>query len=398
MEKQKIKNSILCISFWTPPIVRPQSILIGKMIPEWMRQGVDPVILTYDICGKWDIPLPIFTVPDNKTKNRLMKLPVLRWVDEYFYYRKLFKISKNIIKQYDIQSVFSFSNPQSSNVLGAIIKKKLGIPFIAYFSDPWYDNSYKPLGKISSFKTYLMERFVIKWADKIIFTNEAARSLVMKKYPASWQEKSTVIPHCFDPNEYAGFSKKTDGKFVISHIGAFYKERNPEPLFKALAEVKKTRPDIFQKIELQLVGAENPYAGYSKETLRSLINGYNLEKSINILPAVEYKKSLEHMVNSDCLIVIDANFKNSPFLPSKLIDYAGSKTQIISITPPESPTEEVVRGLGFESFSYDKIRELTEHIIKIITSPTTSNPNPEYLKQFEVKETTKKLLNEIQNA
>ena len=397
MEKQKTKNSILCISFWTPPIVRPQSILIGKMIPEWMRQGVDPVILTYDICGKWNIPLPLYTVPDHKTKSRLMKLPVLRWVDEYFYYQKLFKISRDVIKRHNIQSVFSFSKPQSSNILGAMIKKNLGITFTAYFSDPWYDTPYQPIRKISSFKTYLMERFVMKWANKIIFTNEAARSLVMKKYPAAWQGKSTVIPHCFDPNEYAGFSKKTDGKFVISHIGAFYKERNPEPLFKALAEVKKIRPDIFQKIELRLVGAENPYAGYSKEKLLNLIKGYNLGKSVNILPSVEYKKSLEYMTNSDCLIVIDANFKNSPFLPSKLIDYAGSKTQIISITPNGSPTEEVVRGLGFKSFSYDEITELAECIIKIVASPNRNTPNPEYLKQFEVKETTKKLLNEIQN-
>ena len=47
---------------------------------------------------------------------------------------------------------------------------------------------------------------------------------------------------------------------------------------------------------------------------------------------------------------------------------------------------------------YDETIKLAEYIIKIMVSPTTSTPNLEYLKQFEVKETTRKLLNEIQNV
>ena len=47
---------------------------------------------------------------------------------------------------------------------------------------------------------------------------------------------------------------------------------------------------------------------------------------------------------------------------------------------------------------YDETIKLAEYIIKITTSPITSTPNPGYLKQFEVKETTRKLLSEIQYA
>ena len=51
--EKKIKP--LCLSFRTPPTVRPQAILIGKMIPEWMAQCLEPVIITYESNGDWDI-------------------------------------------------------------------------------------------------------------------------------------------------------------------------------------------------------------------------------------------------------------------------------------------------------------------------------------------------------
>ena len=238
-EKNNVK--ILCLSFWTPPIVRPQSILIGKMIPEWVRQNASPIIITYDICGKWEMNVPIYTISQHKIKNRFFALPIFRLIDEYFYYKKLFRIGKKAVQEKPIDVIFSFSNPQSSNTMGAMMKKKLGIPFIAYMSDPWYDNHYKPLRGLALWKTYRMERFVVKWADKIIFPSEACRNLVMKKYSKEWQEKSLVIPHCFDPSDYpqaqisASYPRKST--FVISYIGAFYKERNPEPLFKALKEI-----------------------------------------------------------------------------------------------------------------------------------------------------------------
>jgi len=67
-----------------------------------------------------------------------------------------------------------------------------------------------------------------------IFTNPAAKELVMKKFPKFWAKKAAVIPHCFNAKDYPEIQTKDDGRFVISHIGAFYKIRNPEILFKAL--------------------------------------------------------------------------------------------------------------------------------------------------------------------
>ena len=236
------KNKILCLSFWTPPIVRPQSILIGKMIPEWQKQGLEPVIMTYNICGNWQIGRPIYKIPQFKIKKWQTKIPGLIILLEYLYYQKLFETAKKIIKKHEINLVFSFANPQDSNILGAMIKARLGIPFVSHFSDPWLDNPYKSFSKMKTWLVRKMEKYIVSQSDEIIFTNQKALELVMRKYPAEDFKKAFVIPHCYREADYPPAEKESP-KFTLSYIGAFYKERNPAMLFVALRDIIKKNPE-----------------------------------------------------------------------------------------------------------------------------------------------------------
>jgi glycosyltransferase involved in cell wall biosynthesis len=382
----------LCLSFWTPPLIRPQSILIGKMIPEWILQGLNPVTMTFDVCGDWKINSPIYKIPTYKINKYLAKMLPIRLILRYLYFKKLFWQAKKIIKKHKINIVFSFANPQDSNVLGAEIKKKLGIRYISYFSDPWHDNPYKSFSYFAGKKVLAAEKFIVKHSDKVVFTNEVAQKLVMKKYPDSWQEKGMTIPHCYDPKDYTEKKESTSDKFTISYIGAFYKKRNPEMLFKALKKIIDMDKNIKNKIKIKLIGAINDYAMYDENKIRNMLSENSLEDCAEIIPPVSYKDSLRHMKQSDCLVVIDANMPGSPFLPSKTIDYAGSGTIILGITPTNSPTDQCLKGLGYKSFNYDEVDELADYLKKLVNKELSIEVNQEYLKQYDVSATTAKLI------
>ncbi|MDD5071980.1 MAG: glycosyltransferase [Patescibacteria group bacterium] len=383
---------ILCLSFWTPPIVRPQSILIGKMIPEWKKQGVDPMIITYDICGDWKIDAPVYKIPKFKINRYFNKYFLVRNFFAARYYKKLFKVTEDIIKKHKINIVFSFSNPQASNILGAMLKEKLDVKFVAYFSDPWFDNPYKEYLGLERRNVLKLEKYVIANSDKVIFTNEAARSLIMKKYPASWAEKAEIVPHCFNLKDYPEVRKTDSDKFIISYIGAFYEQRNPELLFKALQKIMNKRSDFTRKFKIELIGAANDYAGYSAASIAKMADLYGLKDNIEIIPPVSYEESLKHMKLSDCLVVIDADMPDSPFLPSKVVDYAGSGKAILGITPASSPTAQFIKGLGCESFNYDQVDELGEYLERLISGEIKIEINKKYLEQYEVRNTTVKLI------
>src|SRR3989338_1848784 len=382
---------ILCLSFWTPPIIRPQSILIGKMIPEWMRQGISPVIVSYDVCGDWKINATVYHVPE-RTRRQFPNIPLIkqgyRLFEEHSYFEHLFKIVAPLVKKYSIDVIFSFANPQESNVLGAMLKKCLKIQFISHFSDPWYDNPYKKLKGFAARKALRDERFVISMSDRIVFTNDAALELVMKKYDDAAKKRAVVIPHCYDPEDYPKDIQKNK-KFTISYIGAFYKERNPSLFFQSIEAVLDQYPKLKETLRIVLVGATSDYAGYSDEKLKKLITLHRLDDIVEVTPAVSYKESLKYMKEADILVVIDADYKGSPFLPSKAVDYAGAGKIIVGITPTDSPTAKFLKNIGYSSFNYSEGTLLSRHLEDIMLHRKAPVVKGEVLEKFHVRETTR---------
>ncbi|MGC9605513.1 MAG: glycosyltransferase [Minisyncoccia bacterium] len=383
--------NVLCLSLRTPPEIRPQAILIGKMVPEWVRQGVKPVIVSYG--GEdWDIDLPRYRIPQRKHNRVFDRVPALRRSRDRKYLDRLMDFFGPIIKEHQIGLVFSFANPQFSNVIGAGVKKRFGVRFVANFSDPWYDSGYKPFSKRAADDVLRQETGVVEAADRIVFVSEQLRDMVMKKYPAAYKEKCRVIPHCYDPKDYPADARRTDSDFIISYIGVFYKERNPEILFKILKKAISDDAALASKLKIRLVGGANPYAGYTQEKIESLLEQYGLKDRTEMISTVPFRESLRLMKSSDCLVTIDANFGTSPFLPSKVIDYAGSGKPVVGITPHGSTVSGFLDRLGERSFGYDEVAEAAAYLKDLINGKTSRKIDTAFLEQFHVRNTTAKLL------
>lgn len=384
--------TVLCLSFRTPPAVRPQAILIGKMVPEWIRKGLKPIIVSYDDNGNWDINVPIHKIRPLRLGRIVNRLPLLREFLEYLHYRKICCSILPYIEQHQPDVIFSFANPQISNVIGAMLHNRTKIPYVAHFSDPWYDNPLEHKSAFQKLKTYLQERYVIKQSDRIILVNNVLRDLVMKKYPASWAEKTDIIPHCFDPADFPQEPKVQNIIFTLRYIGAFYQKRNPEPLLRAIADLLKQPGVRARGFRLELVGANLGYAGYSKDNLAAALKKFCLEDFVKVTPSVSYPESLKLMHSADCLVVIDADIPGSPFLPCKPIDYAGSRTPIVGITPVGSPTSWFLENLGYKSFDYTHLENFANYLAELISGHESPVPKVEFLKQYHVQQTSAKLI------
>jgi len=389
----EIPLKVLCLGFWSPPLIRPRAILLGKIIPEWLNQGIKPVVVTYDNGGQWNVEAPVYRISQFGQRGKLKQNFFIRSVSKYFYYRRLTKEIAILIEKHKINLIFSFAIPQESNILGAMLKRKTGIKFISHFSDPWYDNPYKIFKGFNARKVLKLERFIIKNSSRVIFTNRQAKELVMKKYPLGWGSKALVVSHCYDPKDYPlkeNLAEEPGKEYLFSYVGAFYKERNPEILFKIFSRLKQNKN--IRKFKFRLIGGVNEYAGYSESELKKKIKEYGLEEIVEIIPTVSHRESLRYMVESDCLITIDANFSNSPFLPSKVIDYVGSKKPILGITPKGSPTEELLESVGYKNFTYGQEEQLEKYLTELLEGKIKNN-NSVLLNKFSVQAITAKLKN-----
>lgn len=218
----------------------------------------------------------------------------------------------------------TFGEPMSVHLAGLRLKQAIGMPWIAHFSDPWADNPHRRIPVLRQLNKGL-EAEVVNTADRIIFTSDETLQLVMRKYPSRMATKSRVLSHSFDPKLYGAPNDSHDG-IVVRYLGNFYGRRKPDPLIKAVQHLYREQPDLLQGVTIEFVGG-------IRRIPTSLL-GALPSSLIRFVPPVDYKTSLALMESADLLLVIDAPFEESVFLPSKLVDYIGAKRPIFAITPP----------------------------------------------------------------
>lgn len=347
-------KNVIFISYSFPPLLSPNSIQIARLASHLPSYSWQPTVLSVDINYSLDkidnslLDLIHNSIEVIRFKSLEPKLitgvlwrifkPALMMPDSkiaWYLYATRMPIES---KGFDL--IFSCALCWSSHLIGLSFKKKTGLPWVAYFSDPWVDNPYHEYTAIDRYVNKRMEKAVIETADAIVFVTEETKQLVMRKYPSNMLDKAFVIPHCYDRKLFSRFERKQQSKFTLTHTGHFYYgKRTPVALFQALSNIIKKYPNIHDSLNVQLVGGLH-------EDYRNMVTELGIDKIVSVVDVVPYLKSLEYILNADVLFLIDAPSDGpSVFLPSKLIEYVGSGNPILGITPLQGASATAIRKL-----------------------------------------------------
>jgi hypothetical protein len=220
---------------------------------------------------------------------------------------------------------------------------------MAHLSDPWARNPVAKLSKLHFAMNRGLESRTLSLASLVtVPTREVGELLSVP------EEKIRLIPHCFVPEWYPNRHSEPQIN-VVRHLGSLGMGRSVDPLIRALK--------VFTRRGGQLANTELEFIGDSPET-------HELESLRNLLPTaviesrIPYLQSLELMGGSSGLLLVEGSYGNSPFLPSKLVDYLGSGRPILGISP-DGPSVQLLK-------STDNFR----------LSPTESSSNSEELERF----------------
>lgn len=235
----------------------------------------------------------------------------------------------------------TFSQPASSHLVGLELKDRLGLPWVAHFSDPWVGNPFHSYDAATADINAALERRVVERADRLVFTSRETVELVMSKYPAALSSKARVLPQCFDPAQYGGGAapRLPGGPTVVRHLGTFYGQRSPSHLFRAAGALLASDPSALEGVRFEFNGV----SGF--DVLREAGADALPEGALVVGPAVPYRDSLALMSAADGLLILDAPAEKSVFLPSKLIDYIGAGRPVLGLTP-EGAAASLIRRLG----------------------------------------------------
>jgi glycosyltransferase involved in cell wall biosynthesis len=233
----------------------------------------------------------------------------------------------------------TFGSPMSDHLIGLALKRRLGVPWVAHFSDPWVDNPFLPYDRLTRGFNRALEARVLREADRLVFTSEETVELVAAKQGRGILEKARVLGHAFEPEMFDAPAARDESAVVVRYLGDFYGQRSPAPLFEALRRLLAADPSTLAGVRFELIGSKGE-GRLEAAGIADLPEGLVVS-----LPPVKYLESLRLMRAAHGLLVIDAPADVSVFLPSKLIDYVGAARPVFGITP-KGTAAALIRRLG----------------------------------------------------
>jgi glycosyltransferase involved in cell wall biosynthesis len=343
---------VLAVSYFLPPSLYPQAIQVGRLLAhcpaeigavcgtQTGRPGLD---LDFGLDKTLAFRLEVGFLPRlGGLAHQLARrfAPFYARVPDEF--RSWVPLAETTIRGHLERTGFApdvlvtFGEPMSDHLVGLRLKRQIGLRWIAHFSDPWIDNSFRRHEFLAQHVNARLESSVISEAGRVIFTSNETLDLVMRKYPLEWRTKAIVLPHSFDPALYPRPVRPT-GPLTIRYLGNFYGHRSPVPLFRALKILLSRQPKVLEETRFELIGSM-PSRMRRHSALKSLPEGL-----VRLRESVRYSESLKLMAASDLLLVIDGPDDLSVFLPSKLIDYLGAQVPILGIVPPGAAAKLLAR-------------------------------------------------------
>ena len=239
------------------------------------------------------------------------------------------KFLKEYLKEHPVDLIVSTGPPQSMHLIGRLLAKETGLPWIADFRDPWT--------KIFYFKHLQMTRATVRWHKKMekkvlddATVIVAVSPLVQQEFQAMTQTPVELITNGFDECDFTA-SKDTsanggpDREFVITHTGLFAADGNPTVLWDVLAE-KCSRDENFRKLmKIRLVGKTD------EQVLKS-IEDAGLNGNLEDMGYQPHNVAVEQQRKASLLILpLRKEPEYKAVLPGKLFEYLASWRPVLGI-------------------------------------------------------------------
>ncbi len=214
--------------------------------------------------------------------------------------------------------VYVSCSPFSSALSGCLIKLGTGTPLVLDFRDAWAPNPHASRHPVRTRLLSALEAWVVRTCDTLILNTPGAERLYRQKYPAH-AHKMTCIPNGFDDMNLP-VERPPGDRFVIMHVGDFYRSRKPDRLLDGLIAIGNPL------IEFVQVGPVfDSYARY-KDKL-----------PIRIIDRVPHVEAMALMRSASMLYLCqgwEAGLRSDVAVASKTYQYLATGLPVLADCPP----------------------------------------------------------------
>ena len=245
---------------------------------------------------------------------------------------------KKYLVEHPVDVIVTTGPPHSMHLIGQRLHKKLGLPWIPDFRDPWsrmYYLKHLPMSARTWRRLRSMEQSVLDDCSTVL----AVTPLVQEEFQAQTKTPVAMITNGYDGGDFEQVVEP-DGFFNIVHTGLFAADGNPLNLWKALGVKAWADPDFKAALRLRLVGKVD----------REVYDAIEEAGLKNNLVDLGYRDHLAAVREQLAATVLVLPLRNDPeyrpILPGKLFEYLASRRPILGIGQEDGAMARVLADTG----------------------------------------------------
>ena len=255
----------------------------------------------------------------------------------------------SLLRKYRPQVIWSTYPIASATLIGYLLHKLSGLPWVVDFRDPMTDEFYPRDPKVRAIQRWI-ERKAVHNAALVVCTTPSAVVTYTTRYPQLPRQRFTVLENGYDEENFrsAGALAVTPAAgrpFTLVHSGIIYpSERDPVPLFRALSELKASGAVSASQLQIVLrATAHDDYVG-------RLLAEHGIADLVSLAPPVPYHAALAEMLTVDGLLLLQASNCNHQ-IPAKLYEYLRARRPIMALTDAAGDTAATLRAAGVDTIA-----------------------------------------------
>lgn len=240
------------------------------------------------------------------------------------------------LRSHPVDAMVSTGPPHSMHLIALGVKKKLNIPWLADFRDPWTGIDFYHKLRLTKFADNLhhrLEKEVLAGADRVTIVSWNWALDFYNLFPRHYD----VITNGYDPDDFNLSDQKVTAAFELTHIGSLNKDRNPELLWSTLAEICSENESFDNDIRLRFIGKCDISLVHDLEK-------YRLMSRTEMIDHMPHEAVLKESAGSQVLLLLLNNTPNvMGIVPGKIFEYLATRRPLFCMGPTEGDSARIIR-------------------------------------------------------
>ncbi|HKW94428.1 MAG TPA: glycosyltransferase [Methylomirabilota bacterium] len=250
-----------------------------------------------------------------------------------------------LLRRYRPEAIWSTYPIASAHLIGLLLHRLSGIPWVADFRDMMLDEAY-PRARSTRLAHRWIERHVVTNAARLVFTAPSTEQLYLYRYPTLERARCQVIRNGYDEVDFADLSPRPstrapdDQPVRLVHSGLIYEEeRDPRPFLRTLARLRGDGLVRAASLRVDL------RASGSEERFRGLVRDMGLGEIVHLLPPLPYREALRDSADASALLILQGPSCDRQ-IPAKAYEYLRMGKPILGLTTRDGDTGRLLAECG----------------------------------------------------